>query len=207
MSTTLCVHPIALNLVVQEARSRITLHISVVRKHPLLRSEEVPHPLLSSTKVVMLLPTHNLLQWMSTISLIQGMHPILILLPVIADHLVLPQTLTHAIRMEYVVQLLTTHITVVPLVLGPCPLPRPFILVDLDHRTIMPILPAGFQFPLAPQVPTALLTHTPGNQVAMVLKTIEKVVGSVVSGNEAGSQVEGMLGHHIIMRHLRHLGP
>jgi hypothetical protein len=101
---------------------------------------------------------------------------------------------------------LTTHITIVPLVLGPCLLRPQFILVDLAHRPIMPILPAGFQFLQGPQVPTALLMHTLGSRVGMVPRAIEKLVGNAVSGSEVGIQVDGMLGQHTTMARLRLLG-
>jgi len=193
---------------VVQARFHITLPISVVQKHP-PRSEEAPLPLLSSTKVVMPLLMPNWLQWMSIIFLMVGMHPIPTLLPpVIRGHLVLPQILTHAIRRDFVARLLlTTRITVVLLVLGLCPLHPPFMLVDLVHRPIMAILPAGFQFLQALQAPIALLMHTLGSQLVMDHQALEKLVGNVVSGNGVGSQVDGMLGQHISMSRLRHLEP
>lgn len=198
---------IAPNPVDREPRSIITLLISVVQRHRLHHSEEAPHLLLSSMKAVMPPPMPNWLQWMSIISLMAGMHPIHILLPLeILGHLVLTQISTHVILKECVARLLlTTRTTVVPLALGPYPLLPLFMLVALVHQLIMVILPVGSQSLQALQALIALLMRTPGSQVVTVCKVIGKSVGIVVSGNGVGTRVDGM--QHISMGHLRHLEP
>jgi hypothetical protein len=70
---------------------------------------------------------------------------------------------------------------------GSMPPSPPFTLPGLVHQPIMVIPRVGFQLLQAPQVPTDLLMHIPGSQVVMNLQVIKKQVGTIVSGNRAGS--------------------
>jgi hypothetical protein len=197
---------IALIPVDQAVRSLTTLLLIslVAQTHRPHRSEAVPHPLLSLMKVATPPRTLNWLQWMSITFLMAGTHPIRILLPLeILGNSPLTQIPTHVKRRECAGQPRMNTI-VVALAHRQYLLRPPFMQVVLVRHPIMATLPAGFQFPWALLVPTALLMHITVRQVLMVPQAIENPDGIVVIGNE-GTRVDDV-GLLIFMGRLHLLG-